>query len=576
MNYGDLPTSRRPLKGFAALRIVLVAFAVLGTVPLAYAESSGPPQWAHGWVRPDFGMVWTREVVAQLEELRRDESKRRVMAVLLQRARQHGAPIRRVLQREGLPLDLLYVAMVESGFQPRARSQASAAGVWQFLASTARDQGLSVTRWVDERYDVDLATEAAARFLRELYTRFGRWDLALSGYNMGAGGLARTVRKFNSNDFETLGHLEAGLPFETVHYVARAHAYAFVARNATRFGFSPMLFDVEPETVNVSVPGGLSLRRLARLAGSSAQELKQLNPSLRRDRTPPGRTFSLRLPRAHYAQFARSFHRRHRSPRTTYALRFGETLRDVAAAHGVSVHDLRDLNSLSSDQNATFGMRLRLPKGAKRASRKKAPADPRVVGYRVVAPPKGLKRVFFRTTGLETVDAVADFFAVSTDQLASWNYLDKGSALPEGLTLQVFVAPELDLSQAVLQPEETMRLHPIGSDAFYNAHEEASGRARFIYETKEGDTLRRLSKRFDLSLGSLARINRFSRYTELKPGQRVVIYCSKRLVPPKYRTTVRSGMPAGAATVQRIAKRVQVTPQGDRAKPGKPHAAKKP
>ena len=126
-----------------------------------------------------------------------------------------GEMIDEVLEEAGMPRDLRCVAMAESGFDPTARSRAGAAGMWQFVRGTGAEFGLDHTHWVDERLDPERATRAAAAYLGRLHARFGSWELALAGYNMGYGALLRSMRKYNTNDFWELSRIEAGLPFET-------------------------------------------------------------------------------------------------------------------------------------------------------------------------------------------------------------------------------------------------------------------------------------------------------------------------------------------------------------------------
>jgi len=139
--------------------------------------------------------------------------------------------------------DLIYLAMVESGFEPGATSNKSAGGVWQFMPQVARAYGLEVSHWVDARRDPERAAESAARYLKDLYVRFGSWHLAFAAYNAGYGAILRSIARYNTNDYWELCRHESGLPWETTLYVPKILAAAIVGHNRAAFGFA----DVAPD-----------------------------------------------------------------------------------------------------------------------------------------------------------------------------------------------------------------------------------------------------------------------------------------------------------------------------------------
>ena len=202
--------------------------------------------------------------------------------------------IRRVFATEGIPEDLAYVALVESAFRVQAVSPARATGVWQFMSATARRFGLRQDPWVDERHDPEKSTRAAARYLKELHGRFGDWDLALAGYNAGERRVERAVARHRTGDFWKLRGT-GSLRRETSNYVPLVHAAIAVARSPGDYGF-----EVLPEPARaaetVRAAGGLDLRAASDCAGTTLAEIRLLNPELRRNLTPPGRAFSLRVP----------------------------------------------------------------------------------------------------------------------------------------------------------------------------------------------------------------------------------------------------------------------------------------
>jgi membrane-bound lytic murein transglycosylase D len=506
------------------------------------ARGQADVAWLSDLDLPDLPIRWDERTVAYLEHYRRDPRGRRSMKIWLERAHTHGPLIRARLRALGLPDALLYVAMVESGFDPTARSPAGAVGLWQFVRGTGAQYGLEVTHWTDQRMDPVASTEAAGRYLRDLHDRFGTWELALAAYNMGYGALMRTMRKYNTNDFWVLARMEAGLPYETASYVAKIMACAVVGENPERFGFelSPEDAPVQPETVRV--PGGMPLTLLARAARVSTEALQTLNPQLLRGRTPPGQVpYPLRVPPAS----ADGFHARWAKLRPGqpthrhHVLRFGETLADVAKRFRTTARQLARLNGSDDPSELSPGTTLLVP--AVEPRRPDPDAAPPVVAVpdgEFVYP--GRRRVFYRVAGHDTPEDIAGFFRVTVEELRRWNAIDPGATLLDGMLLQLFVPEEVDLGQAVVFGPEDVQVLTLGSEAFFAYHEEQKGRVRFRYTVTPGDTVESLARRFGLAPADLSRINRFPRSTALEVGQQVIVYAPRDKVPRDLTTTAPS------------------------------------
>jgi membrane-bound lytic murein transglycosylase D len=217
---------------------------------------------------------------------------------LLERQGLYADMIREKLQARGMPEELLYMAMMESGLSPFAVSKASAVGVWQFMGPTAQQYGLRVDEWVDERRDPVRATDAALDYLQYLRDRFGSWYLAAAAYNAGPGRVERVLRRHadgRTGDEELYWEVLEYLPFETREYVPRLVAATVLARNADAFGFQ---VEAEPaiDYDKVFVPGGTSLARVARSVDADARLIRDLNPQLIRGVTPPGELYPIRVP----------------------------------------------------------------------------------------------------------------------------------------------------------------------------------------------------------------------------------------------------------------------------------------
>ena len=201
-----------------------------------------------------------------------------------------------ILKKNGLPEDLAYVAMIESGFNMKARSPAKARGPWQFIHETGQRYGLKVDFWVDERCDLEKSTVAAACYLKELFDRFGCWYLAAAGYNAGEHRVERAIQKHDTRDFWKLREYKT-LPRETQEYVPQLIAAALIAKDPEKYGFAGTGIAPVYRLIKVGVPGGMALGRIAAALSMDLTDLKALNPALTRGVTPPGqKEYEITLP----------------------------------------------------------------------------------------------------------------------------------------------------------------------------------------------------------------------------------------------------------------------------------------
>jgi membrane-bound lytic murein transglycosylase D len=214
-----------------------------------------------------------------------------------------------------MPQELVYLAAIESGFSPRAKSRVAASGMWQFMVPTARQYDLRIDEWVDERRDPVRATSAALDYLQDLQVRFGSWYLAAAAYNAGPGRVARALRLHRDDHaeeadiyWEILEHL----PRDTQEYVPKMLALVLLSREAEGHGLN--VSQAEPVRFEeVWVPGGTSVRRVAEILGLPMDRLVDLNPHLLRGVTPPGEAYALRVPPGRSVQVVASLGNRWRS-----------------------------------------------------------------------------------------------------------------------------------------------------------------------------------------------------------------------------------------------------------------------
>lgn len=283
---------------------------------------------------------------------------RETMKRYLARAEEYLPMVRAVAQEHSLPQEVSYLFMLESGANPGARSPANALGMWQFMPATARSYGLRVDSWVDERLDPEKSTRAAMLYLTDLYGMFGCWRLAFSAYNSGENKLNRVLCQEDADEYEEICSSRR-LKRETREFWPRFQAIAQIAKNPEKYGFQPVPTDAYlPDQETVTVEASYSLKKLARLSGVSAQELQELNPSLVRGMTPPGKdSYELRIPKGTKYLVARGIERapseRLRS-HIVHVVHKGDNLGRLLRRYRVTKDQLANLNP---DVNLRRGLR---------------------------------------------------------------------------------------------------------------------------------------------------------------------------------------------------------------------------
>jgi membrane-bound lytic murein transglycosylase D len=301
-------------------------------------------------------------------------ARRNLIGLWLDRSGRYLGMIRDTLRRQGLPEELAFTAMIESGFNPLAVSRAGAKGMWQFMAATARRYGLRVDHWIDERLDPEKSTVAAASYLRDLYNIFGSWPLAQAAYNAGEVKVSRAMRATGSSDFWALARTNH-LRTETKEFVPQIHAATMIGLDPGRYGFE--FTDPTPLAVeHVVVPPSTDLRRLATTSGVTLETLRALNPVLVRAVTPPGTSWELRVPVGSRPSVTAALApKRHPEPevlrsRSTkvaavsgpdyHVVRPQDTVGSIAKKYGVSVGDVLRWNRLPEQARIHPGDRLRI------------------------------------------------------------------------------------------------------------------------------------------------------------------------------------------------------------------------
>jgi len=289
---------------------------------------------------------------------------KRDFALWLQRSGKYVPMMKAILRENSLPEDLVYLAMIESGFNPRAYSHRKASGPWQFISGTGQRYGLIVNWWIDERRSPEKSTLAAAGHLKDLYDQFSCWYLAAAGYNAGAGKISRAIRQYRTEDFWELTR-HRYLKTETKNYVPKMIAAALIAKEPEKYGFTDIVYDEPVRYETVSIPDATDLRVIARCAQVDYDLVRALNPELIRWCTPPHvPAYHVKIPEGTKEVFIENFSRLRPSERVTFRrhlVRTGETLSHIARHYGTRISPIMELNGISSPRRLRAGSHIIIP-----------------------------------------------------------------------------------------------------------------------------------------------------------------------------------------------------------------------
>ncbi len=361
----------------------------------------------------------------------------------MERSGKYVPLFREILREQGVPEDLVYLSMIESGFSMHARSWAAAVGPWQFIPGTGAMYGLRNDFWVDERQDPDKSTRAAARFLKRLHESWGDWYLAWAGYNAGPGRVKKAIDRFGTRDFWQLAESDGAFLKETQHYVPKLIAAALIAKHPEHFGFDALRFEAPLAWETVELPDAVDLSVVARCAGVTVEQIKELNPELRRWATPPveprGEPYRLRLPVGTQERFAEAFSQVKPTERLTfrgYQVRPGDTLGAIAIAFDTSVEAIMRSNGIQNARSLRIGQELIIPMPPEAMPRSSGTRHVRAssAGKRATSPAGGKHHVL--RSG-ETLGHVALKYGTSVDRLKALNGIRDVRKVQVGQKLRV-------------------------------------------------------------------------------------------------------------------------------------------
>ncbi|HMR75673.1 MAG TPA: transglycosylase SLT domain-containing protein [Polyangiaceae bacterium] len=533
-------------------------------------ESVVTAEWIRSLTLPNVPVRLESRVIRYLKFYRDNARGKAIAKVWAKKSGRFTPALKAELAKAGLPTDLVWLSLIESGHNPTIGSPAGAAGLWQFMPETGRMYGLVVDRWVDERLDPLRSTSAAIGYLSDLYRRFGNWELAMAGYNMGHGGLSRAIQKFNTNDYWELSKHEAGIPWETTLYVPKIIAIAIVMNNKKAFGIADVAADPAERFETVLVPPGTPLSVVATAARVSESSLERLNPQLLSGRVPPNRPgqraagYYVRVPPGKAATAGSQLPRLSSDEPALSAVvaKLGDTPESVAQSSGASLSQLKRINRLSSNETLAAGNVLLVPAKARPAGVVSTPDV--VVMPDVQVSYADRERVFLVVRDGDTLPGIARTLGVSSAELERFNALDPTARLLSGMTLQAWVKKGADVGAQLFRAHETKVLI-MGSPEFIEHFEGQNGKTRLVVHARAGETLARIGRRFGISSGWMERINRKSRHKKLKAGDDVVVYVRKG-------NAVASGQPDADDTPSPLLPVTAPAPEGLPALPEAPSA----
>ena len=418
---------------------------------------------------------------------------RDIVEMGLQRAGRYRAMIESTLKKQGLPLDLIYLAQAESAFKPRAVSSKGARGIWQFMPYSGEEYGLRRTYYVDQRDNPAAATEAAAETLRDLYQSFGDWYLAMAAYNSGPMNVTRAVERTGYADFWQLQKMNA-LPEQTKNYVPIILALALVAKDPGLYGIQ-VDPDPDPGFDSVSLEHSVSLRLAADATGATVDDLQAINPELIRGVTPPD--FVLNVPKGTGDRLKTGIAGIPQDKLTSWRLstfQSGETLGEVARQYHVTLASLENVNMIDAHDPPAAGTVLIVP----------------------AAPPRE-RRVYYRVKAADTLDSIAAHYEVTTSDLMRWNHL-KSSRAPRGRTLRIYenYYPAETVSETRVAAKRTA--------GHTEAVAETSGtHAKVEHKVRSGETLWSIAHEYGTTVDAIKQENPFLASRQLEVGDLIRI-----------------------------------------------------
>lgn len=462
-----------------------------------------------------------------------------VMEGWLKRSERYFPMMEEIFREEDVPTELIRLSMVESGLNPKAKSWASAVGMWQFIRATGSMYGLEVNWWVDERRDPEKATRAAARHLKDLYEVWGDWHLALAGYNISPRGLNHAIRR--AGGARDYWKAWSYLPRETRNYVPSYIAATMIEMNPEAFGFEKRYNEDRYRYDVYRVAPLMPLDALAEAAGITLEKLKEYNPELLRWATPPGDEYPLKLPAGLRQRFATNYEDIPKDERGSniamHTVTRGESLGRIARKYGTSVRALYETNeNLSSTIYPGQKIVVPLAPGSTNKIAANRPSNESESKSKAssqtnssVSKSSNRAKIRYKVKKGDTVGHIAEWFDVSSSQIRGWN--NTSNNINPGEYLDVYVAKSKEsfyekVSEMSFSGKQAMEQKQRSGEDVTEAYLTSRTSSDGEYTVRPNDTLIDIANMHGVSVSQIRRLNRLNG-SRIYVGQKLKINSSK-------------------------------------------------
>ncbi len=473
----------------------------------------------------DFPIVINKQVEAYLDIFQ--NKQRSTFKRWLARSGKYVPMFKKELREAGLPEDLAYLAMIESGFKQRAFSRAKAVGLWQFMKATGKEYNLRIDRYVDERRHAEKSTKAAVAFLSDLYANFGDWHLAVAGYNAGGGKIRRGLKRYQTDNFWSLA-THKYLKLETKRYVPKLIAAIIIAKNPEKYGFTNIAYETPLAYETLRVGPGLSLNAVAIVCDTDSTVIKQLNQELKTGRTPFNKShYDVQIPINKKELAEANLPKLNSVVRTgykTHKIRRGDTLSKICKQYNINKTTLLKINNLRSSK-LIAGKNLRIPYSSAQYRLVKKGVNGNIV----------VNDLTMHTIKQgETLSKIADTYNVPVDLIVTWNGLASVHKIRAGQQLALYI---IDDNTTVTVTNTPQSLHrnvasvPSDNSSIIVLSEQkkiASSKRKISkhqiswYQVRKGDSLWTIARKFNLSTKQLKSLNKL-KSNRIQPGIKLKI-----------------------------------------------------
>lgn len=472
-------------------------------------------------VQYDFPVTMNKHVEFYLDSFQ--TKQRKTFTRWLERSGRYLPMIQEQLQKAGMPLDLAYLPMIESGFSLTAYSRARAVGPWQFIRATGRNYGLTVNSYIDERRNPGKATKAAIAYLSDLYDEFGSWHLAVAAYNAGEGKIRRAIKRYKTDNFWELAQ-KRYLKLETKRYVPKLIAAIMIAKNPEQYGFNDIEYEKPLSYETVGVPRWTSLQAVAIACDVELEELHNLNRELRRKLTPPNyATYPLKVPLGKKALVAKNLPRVQPIVTTKYkqhVVKGGETITKICRRYNLNKTTLLKANNLRATQ-LTLGQHLRIPY---QTTTYKLLAQNTSAGRSGPAETLANNLVLHKVRPGETVSEIATRYNVSPHMIAAWNDLKDLHRINAGQQLALYLQDVVSHQTGKSTQNAQTQTNPLEntSPSLITEFSSQSDSTLTYYQVRGGDTLWSIAKKYQLTPQKIKTWNKIEGDI-IYPGSRLLL-----------------------------------------------------